>query len=113
MIVASREDIAEQLWLREEYELARTMLDADGETHRRVMEVAARPTLGPLIHNQVDQLLVSAAIEVLTGERRKPRRWRAQSEDELPQFWQEVGPERDHRDRQDPLADVMRLLGEE
>jgi hypothetical protein len=113
VIVASREDIAEQLWLREERELARTMLDADDDTHRRVMEVAARPSLGRLIHNQVDQLLVSAAIEVLSGERRKPRRWRARSEGELPQFWQEVGPERDRREQQDPLADVMRLLGED
>ena len=63
-----------------------------------------------LIRNQVDQLLVSAAIEVLSGERRKPRRWRARSEDRLPQFWQEVGPDRDRRSEADPLADVMRLL---
>src|SRR3954452_15171025 len=60
-------------------------------------------------HNQVDELLVAAAVKVLTGT----RRWRAASEDLLPQFWQEVGPERDHRDQQDPLTAVMRLLGED
>jgi hypothetical protein len=64
-------------------------------------------------HNQVDELLVAAAVKVLTGTRRKPRRWLAASEDLLPQYWQEVGPERDHRGQQDPLTDVMRLLGED
>jgi hypothetical protein len=112
VIAASREDIAEQLWLRDEPELARAMLDADAVTHRRVMEVAAKPMTG-LFHNRVDELLVAAAVKVLTGTRRKPRRWRPASEDLLPQFWQEVGPERDRRDQQDPLADVMRLLGED
>ncbi|MGY1741680.1 MULTISPECIES: hypothetical protein [unclassified Blastococcus] len=112
MIVASREDIAEQLWLRDEHELARMVLDADDRTHGRVMELAAKPTLGRLIHDRVDQLLVSAAIEVLTGERRKPRRWRARSDERLPQFWQEVGPDRDRRSESDPLADIRRVLGE-
>ena len=77
------------------------------------MEVAAKPTTGFLFHNKVDELLVAAAVEVLSGTRRKPRRWRAAGEDLLSQFWQEVGPERDRRDQQDPLADVMRLLGED
>jgi hypothetical protein len=58
-------------------------------------------------------LLVAAAVKVLTGTRRKPRRWRPASEDLLPQFWREVGPERDHRDQHDPVDDVMRLLGED
>jgi hypothetical protein len=113
VIIASREDIAEQLWLRDEPDLARAMLDADDDTHRRVMEVAAKPMTGFPFHNQVDELLVAAAVKVLTGTRRKPHRWRANSEELLAQFWQEVGPERDHRDQQDPLTDVMRLLGED
>jgi Arc/MetJ family transcription regulator len=113
VIIASREDIAEQLWLRDEPDLARTMLDVDDATHRRVMEVAAKPTTGYFIHNEIDELLVAAAVKVLTGTRRRPRRWRAGSPDLLPQFWQEVGPERDHRGHRDPIADVMRLLDED
>ena len=112
VIIASREDIAEQLWLRDEPDLARAMLDADDDIHWQVMKVAAKPMTGFPFHNQVDELLVAAAVKVLTGTRRKPRRWRAASEDLLPKFWQEVGPERDHGDQQDPLTDVMRLLDE-
>lgn len=113
VIVASREDIAEQLWLRDEPDLARAMLDTDDATHRRVMQVAARPMTGFPFHSQVDELLVAAAVKVLTGTRRKPRRWRPASEELLPQFWQEVGPDRDHRSEGDPAADIMRLLGED
>jgi hypothetical protein len=113
VIVASREDIAEQLWLRDEPDVARAMLDVDDATHRRVMQLAAEPTTGSFLHSRVDELLVAAAVEVLTGERRKPRRWRARSEDRLSEFWQDVGPERDNRDQQDPLAQFMRLLDEE
>lgn len=113
MIIAGREDIAEQLWLRDEPDLARAMLDADDDTHRRVMEVAAKPLTGFPFHNQVDELLVAAAVKVLTGTRRKPRRWRAHPEELLPQFWQEVGPQRDRRGRRDPLTDILRLLGED
>ena len=113
MIIASREDIAEQLWLRDEPELARAMLDADAATHRRVMEVAAKPTTGLFFHNTVDELLVAAAVKVLTGTRRRPRRWRAASEDLLPQFWQEVGADRDNRSHRDPIADIIRLTDED
>jgi hypothetical protein len=113
VIVASREDIAEQLWLRDEPDLARAMLDTDDVTHRRIMQVAAKPMTGFPFHSQVDELLVAAAVKVLTGTRRKPRRWRPASEDLLPQFWLEVGREGDHRGERDPVADVMRLLGED
>jgi hypothetical protein len=113
VIVASREDIAEQLWLRDEADLARAMLDTDDETHRRVMQVAAKPMTGFPFHSQVDELLAAAAVKVLTGTRRKPRSWRPAPEDKLPQFWREVGPERDQRAQRDPVADVMRLLGED
>ena len=113
MIVASREVIAEMLWLRDEPELARAVLDADDATHRRVVELAARPTTGSWRHSRVDELLVAAAIEVLSGRRRNPRRWRARSEDLLPRFWEEVGADRDRRDEHDPVDDVLRLLDEE
>ena len=113
MIVASREVIAEMLWLRDEPELARAVLDADDVTHRRVTELAAEPTTGSWLHSRVDDVLVLAAIEVLSGERRKPRRWRARSEALLPRFWEEVGPDRDRRDEHDPVDDVLRLLDEE
>jgi hypothetical protein len=111
VIAASREDIAEQLWLRDETELAAAMLDTDDVTHRLVMQVAAKPRTGGFIHNRVDELLAAAAVQVLTGgDRRKPRRWRPRSDEELATFWHQVGPERDHRDPQDQMADILRLL---
>ena len=113
MIIATREDIAEQLWLRDEPHLARAVLDADDPTHRRLLELAAEPTTGSLLHCRVDELLVVAAIEVLSGERRRPRRWRPRSEELLPRFWQQIGPDRDRRSAQDPLDDVLRLLAED
>ncbi|WP_157936853.1 hypothetical protein [Geodermatophilus chilensis] len=112
MIVASREDIAEQPWLHKEHDLARAVLDTDDTTHRRIMELAAEPSTGSWPHCQVDQLLVAAAVEVLTGARRQPRRWRARSEDRLSSFWRGVGPDRDRRSQQDPVADVLRFLDE-
>lgn len=113
MILAAREFIAEQLWLRDEPDLARAMLDADDATHRRILELAAEPGTGSWLHSRVDELLVTAAIEVLSGERRRPRRWRARPEEHLDRFWQEVGPERDRRDDDDPLDDVLRRLDED
>src|SRR6476661_7368351 len=95
MIAASREDIAEQLWLRDEPEMARAMLDADDPTYRRVMQLAAEPGTGFFGHDRVDELLVTAALAVLGGSRRRPRRWRALPQDRLPQFWEEVGEGRD------------------
>ncbi|MGY1606632.1 hypothetical protein [Geodermatophilus sp. SYSU D00700] len=80
MIIASREDIAEMLWLRDEPDLARAVLDTDDATYRRIMEVAARPGTGSWLHDRVDELLSAAAVRVLTGGgRRRPRRWRARS----------------------------------
>lgn len=110
MLMAPRETIAEQLWLRDEGELAVGMLDADEETHRRVMEVAASPRTGGLFTSRVDALLTLAAIQVLTGEKRKPRRRRPRPEADLEAFWQQVGPDRDRRDPDDPLAGLSGFL---
>lgn len=113
MIVASREDIAKQLWLRGETDLARAMLDADEAVHRRIMELAARPDSGSPGHDRVDDLLVAAAVEVLSGgERREPVRWRPQPEESLHDFWQQVGSERDQRSKgEGALGALTDLLG--
>jgi hypothetical protein len=110
VIIATREDIAEQLWLRDEQDLAVAMLDVDAATHRRVMERAARPTTA-LFHSEVDQLLVAAAVRILGG-RRRPASWDPRPENDLADFWQLVGAERDRRNHDDPGADVLDLLGD-
>ncbi|SDN47525.1 hypothetical protein SAMN05660199_00078 [Klenkia soli] len=109
MILASREDIAEQLWLRDETQLAEAILDADESTHRRVMEVAAKPLTGYFMHSEVDELLVAAAVRVLSHSRRRPRRWRPNPDRTLVDFWQHVGHDRDRRSP-DRVDDITRLL---
>ncbi|MCZ2849323.1 hypothetical protein [Modestobacter sp. VKM Ac-2978] len=113
MIVATREDIAEQLWLRDEQELAVAMLDCDAATHRRVMERSTAWRWSSLRHDTIDELLVAGAVEVLDGKRNKPRRWQPRSEDTLAAFWDLVGPERDRRTPDDPAGQVLGLLGDE
>lgn len=110
MILASREDIAEQLWLRDEPDLAETMLGTDDTTHRRVMEVAAKPLTGYFIHSEVDELLVAAAVRVLTGSRRRPRSWKPLPEKRVEDFWMLVGPNRDGRSDAADGDDITRLL---
>ncbi len=110
MLLATREDIAEQLWLRDEPDLAVAMLDADESTHRQVMEVAARPSTGGLFTSRIDALLTLAAIQVLTGEKRKPRRRRPRPDSDLVAFWERVGTERDIRDPDDPLSELTGFL---
>ncbi|WP_336030033.1 hypothetical protein [Geodermatophilus sp. FMUSA9-8] len=110
--MASREDIAEQLWLRDEPELARAVLDVDDAVHRRIMVVAARPLTGGFRHSLIDELLVAAAVRVLDG-RRRPRRWEARSEDLLPDFWREVGPEQDRRSGGDGFSALVQRVIEE
>jgi hypothetical protein len=87
------------------------MLDTDDAAHRRIMELAALPDTGSPGHDRVDDLLVAAAVEVLSGgERREPRRWRAQPKDSLHGFWQQVGPERDQRGRGEDVLGVLTNL---
>lgn len=86
------------------------MLDAGETTYRRVMEVAASPRTGGLFTSGVDALLTLAAIQVLTGEKRKPRRRRPRPETDRAAFWQQMGPERDRRDPDDPLSGLSGFL---
>jgi hypothetical protein len=99
MIIASREEIAEQLWRYGEDQLAVRMLDADEATWLRVMEVAmAGPqALSRSSTSMIDTCLAYGAVEVLTGAARAPARRRRRPERELAAFWAGVGPERDRR----------------
>jgi len=88
------------------------MLRTDALRYRRVMEVAARPTTGGLFRSRVDELLVAAAIRVLTGRRRRPARWRPHSDECLDEFWSHVGRDRDQRGDEGQCDEVLRLPGQ-
>jgi hypothetical protein len=60
--------------------------------------------------SRVDALLTLATIQVLTGESRKPRRRRPRPEAERAAFWEQVGPERDSRDPDDPFPGLTGFL---
>ncbi len=99
MVVALPEDIAEQLWRYGEDELAVRMLDVDEATWEKVMRTAAAPP--EQVRRQgrgtVDEALVHAAVEVLTGTSRPLARKRRRPAGQLAAFWARVGPERDQR----------------
>lgn len=97
MIVAHREDIAEQLWLRGEEALAKAVLDVDAETLARIFDVAGRPFTGGF-RTSVDDLLVAAAIQVLAGKRRRPAVRKPLPDRECGGLWAVVGVDRDRRE---------------
>lgn len=111
-IVAERETIAEQLWLRDEQELAVAMLDVDDATYRLVMDFAGKPFVaGPLtMRLTIDDLLVAGAIRVLTGKSRKPRRRQPLPEERAEGLWAQVGRDRDTRDPDNPAAGLSPFL---
>lgn len=112
LIVAEREAIAEQLWLRDEHGLAVSMLDVDDATYRKVMEFASKPFIaGPLtMRLSIDDLLVAGAIRVLTGKSSKPRRRQPLPEQHAEGLWAQVGRERDGRDPDNPVSGLKPLL---
>lgn len=92
MVVAAREDIAEQLWLHGEEELAVRMLHTDDATWQRVMQVAIDPAqLRGRSSATVDFALAHAAVEVLTGGPRPLARSRRRPAREVAGLWQQVG----------------------
>ena len=98
VVIAAREDIAEQLWLRGEEELAVRMLGTDDATWRRVTEVAINPAqLRGRSSATVDLALAHAAVEVLTGTPRPLARSRPRPAREVARLWQQVGAELDGR----------------
>ena len=101
MVVAVPEDVAEQLWRHGEDELAVRMLDVDEATWGKVMVTAASPP--EQVRRQgrgtVDEALVHAAVEVLTGVPRPLARKRRRPAGRLATSWARVGPERDLRRR--------------
>ncbi|SNR59458.1 hypothetical protein [Blastococcus mobilis] len=105
MVVAAREDIAEQLWLHGEEELAVRMLDTDDATWQRVMQVAVDPAqLRGRSSATVDFALTHAAVEVLTGGSRALARRRRRPSREVAGLWQQVGAARDRRPARGPLS---------
>ncbi|MFP5371934.1 MAG: hypothetical protein ACLGI3_14470 [Actinomycetes bacterium] len=99
MVVAVPEDVAEQLWRHGEDELAVRMLDVDESTWEKVMATAAAPPeqVRRRRRASVDEALVHAAVEVLTGAARPLARKRRRPAGQLASFWARVGPERDLR----------------
>ncbi len=105
IVIAAREDIAEQLWLHGEEELAVRMLDTDDATWQRVMQVAVNPSqLRGRSSATVDFALTHAAVEVLTGGSRALARRRRRPAREVAGLWQQVGGERDRRPVHGPLS---------
>lgn len=115
MVLASREDIAEQLWRYGEEDLAVRILDSDDATWTEVMTLAAAPP-AQVLHNgggTVDAALAYAAVEVLTGAVRPLTRKVRRPAEQVVEFWRQVGPERDRRPADGPLSmpaeDIVRL----
>lgn len=111
LIVAAREDIAEDLWLYGEEELAEAMIDSDDATYRRVMVTAFEPEqqkgrAGSLL---IAESLALAAVEVLTGEPRPLARKRRRPGKALDELWRRVGQDRDKRGEGDWLASALEL----
>lgn len=106
LIIAAREDIAEQLWRYGEDELAIAMLDADDDGWHRVMGVAGQGprALAQASNVMIDTSLAQAAVQVLTGTDRPLRRRRRRPQTGLAGWWQRVGPERDRRDPDSPFG---------
>jgi hypothetical protein len=105
MVIAAREDIAEQLWLHGEEDLAVRMLDTDDATWQHVMQVAVNPAqLRGRSSATVDFALTHAAVEVLTGGSRALARSRRRPAREVAGLWQQVGEERDRRPVRGPLS---------
>ena len=105
VVIAAREDIAEQLWLHGEEELAVRMLDTDDATWQRVMQVAIDPAqLRGRSSATVDFALAHAAVEVLTGGPRALARSRRRPAREVAGFWQQVGAARDRRPARGALS---------
>lgn len=112
-VLLAREGFAEQLWRYGEAELAVRMLDTDDATYRRVMEVASSPTAlrgderrGVMLA----EMSALGAIEVLTGEPRRPQRRRRLPESSVEGLWAQVGRERDRRARPGDLAEALRVV---
>ena len=116
MVLASREDIAEQLWRYAEEDLAVRMLDSDDVTWTQVMTAAAAPPaqIAQSGGGTVDAALAHAAVEVLTGAARPLARKVRRPAEDVAAFWARVGPDRDQRSSADgplgmPAQDVVRL----
>lgn len=87
MVIAAREDIAEQLWLHGEEELSVRMLDTDDATWQRVMQVAVNPSqLRGRSSATVDFALTRTGPSVGPARRTRgvARRSRAHRQTELP-----------------------------
>lgn len=115
-VIYAREGFAEELWRYGEGDLAVAMLEADDNTYRRVMAVAADPSaLRDDSRNSVSMAEMCAleAIEVLTGEVRPPARKRRLPEPSLKEFWTQVGHERDQRGDDEGVNEAMRVADED
>ncbi len=114
-VIYPREGYAEELWRYGESDFAVAMLDADDDTYRRVMTLAASPTAlrdDSRASVSMAEMCALGAIEVLAGVVRFPTRKRRLPQASLHAFWEKVGPHRDVRGDDDGMSVALRVADE-